>query len=149
MAVPKLYVDREVIEREACRLLNKPLTSRGAPTHPQSARSNSHLGPQVRRIIHAAWGRREQGQNSLSLFHVRSKRKIKSAEKNYTPGIFLSKSPKLPECTKSNQDLSSPLSLAKLAQKMTEKKKSRGFLYVRTKKSATFIEIKPQRINVV
>lgn len=48
-------------------------------------------------------GKQKQGQNSLSSFYIISKRKKKtSAEENYIPGIFLSKSPKLPECTKSN-----------------------------------------------
>jgi len=68
VTVPKPYVDREAIEREACRLLNKPLTSRGAPACPRSADSNSHLGPQVGRIIHAAWGSKNRDRSPYHHF---------------------------------------------------------------------------------
>lgn len=46
-------------------------------------------------------------------FYIRSKTKQTPTGQNYIPGIFRSKSPKLPECTNPNQDLSGLLSLAK------------------------------------
>lgn len=81
----------------------------------------------------------------IIILYNKQKKKKAPAEESYIPGIFLSKSPRLPECTKSNQGLSSPLSLAKLALKMTLKKPKWGGFVCQNKKYATFIETKKKK----
>lgn len=61
------------------------------------------------------------------------------AGQNYIPGIFRSKSPKLPECTNPNQDLSGLLSLSKPALQISLDKNTQ--VCVRGQNLAGFVQL--------